>query len=79
MGARLQIAGGGDGEIETSVARQHVEHVIEEADAGFPLAGAVAVQPEADVDVGLAGLAIDLGDPGHHRPLSRMRASIERA
>ena len=36
------------------MARQQVQHVIEEADARVALAGAVAVERQRQVDVGLA-------------------------
>ena len=38
-----------------------------------------AVEREADLDLGLAGLAFDQADAGHRGSLSRMRASIDRA
>ena len=52
--AGLQVAAGPHGEIEAAVARQQVQHVIEEADAGVALALAVAVQRQRQVDVGLS-------------------------
>ena len=47
MGAGLEVAARLDAEVEAAVAGQQVEHVIEEADAGVALAGAVAVEREA--------------------------------
>ncbi len=79
VGAGLQIAAGLHGEIEAAVARQQVEHVVEEPDAGVALALAVAVQRQRQVDVGLSGPAVDLGGTCHHVPLSRMRASRDLA
>ncbi len=52
--AGLQVAAGADVEVEAAVAGEQVEHVVEEPDAGLALAGAVAVERQADVDVGLA-------------------------
>ena len=43
------------------------------------LAGTVAVERERDADLGLLGPAVDFGGAAHPWPLSRMRASIDRA
>ena len=48
-----------------AMAREQVEHVVEEADAGVHLARHVAVEVEADLDVGLAGLAAQLCGAAH--------------
>ena len=48
-------------------------------DARRPFAAAIAVELELDVNLGLAGLAVDLRGTRHREPLSRMRASIESA
>ncbi len=52
-------------EVETAVAGEQVEHVIEEPDPGVPRARAVSVERQADADLGLAGPAVDLGGAGH--------------
>ena len=44
-----------DVEIEAAVAREQVEHVVEEADAGRRAAGAGAVERQRDADLGLPG------------------------
>src|SRR5207253_3823421 len=77
--AGVQVAAGSDDQVEVTVAGDQVEHVVEEPHAGHALAGALAIQTEADVDVGLAGRAVDLGGAGHRGSFSRMRASIDRA
>jgi hypothetical protein len=60
------------------VAREQVEHVVVEADAGRARAGAGAVEPEGERDVGLGGLSRDLRGAGNlGRGFSRI--SIERA
>jgi hypothetical protein len=41
------------------MARELLEHVIEEADAGIDVVFPVAVEIERDEDVGLLGLALD--------------------
>ena len=61
MGAGLEVAGHLHVEVQPAVARQQVEHVVEEADPGVPGAGAGAGQAERERDVGLAGLAGELG------------------
>ena len=68
-----------DGQIEAGVTGEQVEHVIEKPDAGVALARRRALERELDVYVRLGGLAVDLGGAASCRPLSRMRASIERA
>jgi hypothetical protein len=66
--AGLQVAGDGDVEIQLAVAGEQVEHVIEEADPGRAGAGAGPGEAERQGDVGLAGLAAELGGAGHgHR------------
>ena len=69
-----------DRQVEAAVAREQVEHVVEEADAGARARRAPSPSScELDVDLGLAGLAVDLAGTRHRVPLSRMRASIDRA
>ena len=66
--AGLQVAADADLEVEAAVAGEQVEHVVEEADAGRARAGAGAVERRASRrDVGLAGLAGDLGGAAHRR------------
>ena len=62
-----QVALDVDEQVEATVAREQVEHVVEEADARLAGAGAVAVEAERQADVGLLGLAGDLGG-ARHRP-----------
>jgi len=79
MRTGAEIAAGPDGQVEVTVTGQQIEHMVEEPDARVALAGAISVESEADVDVGLGGLAVDLGGAGHPGSFSRMRASIDRA
>src|SRR4051794_143344 len=76
--AGLQVAGDLQVEVEAGVARQEVEHVVEEADAGRAPARARAVQPERQADVGLLRGAGDLSG-SRHRGAPFCRASIEAA
>src|SRR5208283_4146730 len=55
----MQIAAGGDLQIEESVARKALEHVIEERHAGFCLAAAASVELERNIYRSLARLALD--------------------
>ena len=57
----VQIARGADGHVDQRMARQLVQHVIEEADAGLVVVGAGAVEVDLDGNIGLGGLAGDLG------------------
>src|SRR5208283_4981248 len=57
----MQIATGGDLQIEESVARKALEHVIEERHAGFRLAATGAVELERNIYRSLARLAFDFG------------------
>src|SRR6185437_10772586 len=79
MRTGLKIAGRRDAEVKVPVARQQIEHVVQESDTRLALSGTVAVERETDANVGLLGLAIDFSGSGHPWPLSRMRASIDRA
>ena len=56
----VQVALGAHGQVEARVARQAVEHVVEEADAGGDVAVTRAVQVEHDLDAALARLAADV-------------------
>src|SRR5580692_1015413 len=55
----IQIAAGGDLEIEESVSRKALEHVIEERHARFRLAATGAVELERDSHSSLSRLAFD--------------------
>ena len=57
----LQVSLAGEFEVEAGVAREGIEHVIEEADPGGDLARARTVQVEDGADAGLLGLAADGG------------------
>ena len=60
-------------EVEAAVARQQVQHVVEEADARLAGPSALAVEAERQADVGLLGLAGDLGGARHPVGFSRTR------
>ena len=80
--AGLQVALGGDREVQAPVAGEQVEHVVEEADPGLAAAGAAAVEPELERDVGLAGAALALGGAGRvvmTAAFSPTRATIDSA
>ena len=79
MGAGAEVARGANVEVEAAVAREQVEHVVEEPNPGLAPAGSGAVEGQGDVDVGLTGLAFDRGGAAHDDPFWRTRASIERA
>ena len=64
----VQVALGLHGDVDARVARQQVEHVIEEADAGRDLGRAGAVEVDRDLDVGFLGLPL-------HRALAHAIAS----
>ena len=57
----VQVARRVDVQIDQAVARDLVEHVVEEADAGGELADAGAVKVERDADLGLSGVSRHLG------------------
>ena len=78
-GARLQVAAHAHVQVQPAVARQQVQHVVEEAHAGRARAPAGAVEAERQLDVGLARAALDRGGAAHGSGFSPMRASIERA
>ena len=60
----VQVAGGLKAQVQQAVAGDVGEHVVEEADAGDDLAPAVAVEVDAEGDIGLRCPARDLGLPG---------------
>src|SRR5208283_2117205 len=58
----VEVALGFDFEIEETMARETIQHVIEEGNAGGDLAASAAVELERDLHRGLAGLAVDVCD-----------------
>ena len=54
----VQVALGLDRDVDARVARQQIEHVVEEADAGRNRRDAPAVEVDFDLDVGFLGLAL---------------------
>src|SRR5512132_987409 len=48
-------------EIDEGMAGQLLQHVVEESDAGLDLIGALAVEIDVRLDLGLGGLAFDAG------------------
>ena len=59
----VEVAAGGDREIEATMTRDEIEHVIEKADAGPILEAAAAVEIDRDADRRLGGLASDYAFP----------------
>ena len=57
--ARLQIAGDHNVEVRAPVAREQVEHVVQEADPRAALTGPGAFEGQRQAHVGLAGPAFD--------------------
>src|SRR5256885_10507229 len=53
----VEIAVSFDGEIESAVAGQEFEHVVEETDSGGDIGFAAAVEIEAEADIGFVGVA----------------------
>ena len=75
-----EVAGRVHVEIEPAVAREQVEHVVEEADAGLTRSPAPSPSSARLTWTSVSPVvAVDLGCAAHDRRLSRMRASIERA
>ena len=64
----MEVAGDRDLEVEEGMAREKLQHVVEEADAGRDRGLAGAVERKAHGHVGLGGAAADargrMGDPG---------------
>ena len=71
----VEVALDGEGEIEAAVAGKELEHVIEEADAGGDLLGALAVKVEGESDFGFGGVA---GDGGGGVPRSMVFGDLGR-
>ena len=69
--AGLEVALRTDVEVEAAVSGDRVEQVVEEADAGRAPALAGAVEPERQLDAGLAGRAGDVGSASHEVIRSR--------
>jgi division protein CdvB (Snf7/Vps24/ESCRT-III family) len=59
----VQVALGLDRQVDHAVARDLVQHVVEEADAGGELGNAAAVEIEDDADLRFQGVARDVGLP----------------
>src|SRR5258705_6521552 len=55
----MQVALGLDRDVDARMARQEVEHMVEEADAGRDRRRAGAVEVDRDLDVGFLGGALD--------------------
>jgi hypothetical protein len=70
----VQVALGLDLEVEHAVARDLVEHVLEERQAGRKLRRALAVQVHTDPDLGLFGVAGDGGLSHIHSVMTALRA-----
>ena len=68
----VEVASGGDGEIEGPVASDEIEHMIEEADAGGDFGFATTLEREAEADIGLGGFAMDRSGAAH-APFFQMR------
>ena len=64
VGAGLEVAVGLDLKTEAAVARQQVEHVVEETDAGLG-ARLATVEVEGEPDLGLGRLPLLFGNPAH--------------
>ena len=76
VAVHVEIALRLDGEVQQAVARQRLEHVVEEADAGLDLRLAPPVEVDPDEEIGLLGRPADLADARCHRGLrSRRRES----
>ncbi len=57
----VQIPLGAERDVDQAVARQLLQHVIEEADAGLDVVGAGAVEPDGAADARLLCVALDGG------------------
>ncbi|HSR18023.1 MAG TPA: hypothetical protein VLM39_08010, partial [Ignavibacteriaceae bacterium] len=69
---------GVDGQVDEAVAREQVEHVIEEADTGADVGLAGAVEVEGELDFGFFGLAGELGCSGGHRSKEKGKRKKEK-
>ncbi len=57
----VEIAFGAQGDIDQAMARELLEHVVEEADPGGDVIGTGPVEIDGAFDAGLLGLAFDAG------------------
>ena len=67
VGVDVQVAHALDVEVDQAVARDLVEHVVEEGHAGVQLLLAGAVEVDRDADLRLVGVAGDFCGAGHGR------------
>ena len=74
----VQVALGLGGDVDARMARQQVQHMVEEADPGRDLRRAFAVEVDGDVDIGFLGRALDLARP-HKSPFGACRGRGLRA
>ena len=61
MRVDVQVALGGDVDIDQRMPRDLVQHMVEEADAGRNVRHAGSVEVDTDLDGGFLGFAGDLG------------------
>src|SRR5208282_6110521 len=61
----LQVAFGGEAKIEAAVARDEVQHVIEERNAGRDFGLAPAIEMQAEINLRFFGVAANGGSSGH--------------
>ena len=57
----VEVAFGPEPYVDERVAGQLLQHVVEESDAGLDLIGALAIEIDDRLDLGLGGLAFDAG------------------
>jgi hypothetical protein len=65
VGIHVQVALAPDVEVEAGVGGEGGQHVVEEADAGADPRAALTVEVQAQCDVRLAGLPLDLRPAVH--------------
>jgi hypothetical protein len=65
MAVDVQVSPGLHRQIDQAVARQRLEHVVEEPDAGLDPGLTPAVQIYPDAEIGLFGGSGNLADTGH--------------
>src|SRR5581483_2326906 len=75
VGVDLEVAPGGQLEVETAVAADLLQHVVEERDAGRHLGHAGAVEVDPHRDLGLLGGALLLGHSRAHAERTSFRAA----
>ena len=75
----VQVALGLDGQVDAGMARQQVEHVVEEADAGRDRRRAGAVEIDRDLDVGFLGGALDRTFAHERVSSRRLELALSRA